>query len=311
MKALVTGATGFIGKALCEQLDAPHVLSRNPEKAKQKLGDVTAFAWADPVNEPPPAEAFEGVDTVFHLAGENIAEGAWTDAKKKRIHDSRAEATARLVEAMIELENKPKTFVSTSAIGYYGSRGDELLTEESTQGEDFLAQVCGDWEAAAKKAARKKIRVVNPRIGVVLGNGGGALSKMLIPFKLCLGGRLGGGQQWMSWIHHDDVVGLLLWGAQTEDLEGPYNVVAPDPLINIDFTKALGRAVGRPTPFPAPAVAMRFALGEMADALLLSSTRVKPAVALEKGYTFKYPGIDAALANLVRGEKPAEEPKAA
>ncbi len=298
MRALVTGATGFIGRALVAQLKKPVVLTRDPGRAKALLGDVEAHAWADPAHEPPPAAALAGIDAVFHLAGDNVAQGRWSDAKKERIRSSRVGPTEKLVAALVALEAKPKVLVSASAVGFYGSRDDELLTETSSQGEDFLGGVCGEWEKATGPAGRKGIRTVNARIGVVMGKGGGAYAKMLLPFKLGLGGRLGSGEQWTSWVHLADVVGLLLHAAKTESLSGPLNVVAPTPVTNDELARAMGRSLRRPALLPAPALALRVAMGEMADGLLLASQRASAAKAISSGYAFRYPTIDAALAEL-------------
>lgn len=306
MRTLVTGATGFIGKRLIKQLDDAVVLSRDAERAKRELGDkVKCFTWAKPAEEKPPAEAFEGVEAIVHLAGDNIAHGRWTDAKKEKMRTSRVDATERLMEAIGELETMPKVLIAGSAIGWYGHRGDEDITEASTQGEDFhqadvLANICGAWEKAANKHKRK-MRTVNLRTGVVLGPEGGALAQVLTPFKLGLGGPLGHGQQWMSWIHIDDLVKLILWARDTEGVSGPLNGTAPQPVTNVDYTKALGSVLGRPTLFAAPQKVLNFALGEMAEALLFSSARIRPTVALEQGFEFKHPEVEAALRDLIKG----------
>ena len=228
MKALITGATGFIGGKFVSRLTRPVVLSRSPEKAKSTLGDVEAFAW-EPLAGPPPAEAFEGVDVVFHLAGEPVAEGRWNAIKKQRIRDSRVIGTRNLVERLANLAHPPRVLVSASAVGIYGSRGDEVLTETSAPADGFLADVCRDWEREAQAAEQYGIRVVNPRIGIVLGEGGGALAKMLPLFKLGLGGRLGDGSQWMPWVHVNDVVGLFFFAAESQSLHGPPNATSPNP----------------------------------------------------------------------------------
>ena len=295
MRALVTGATGFIGSSLISRLERPVVLSRHPEQATKKLRphDVTVHGW-DSDNEPPPAAAFEGIDVIFHLAGESVGEGRWTAEKKKRISDSRVNATRMLVETLNVLETPPQVLVSASAIGYYGSRGDYPLDETSLEGDDFLAEVCFAWEQAALGAEKAGLRVVTVRTGIVLGRGGGALAKMVTPFKLGLGGRLGSGRQWMSWIHIDDEVGLLLHAAEHPEIHGALNLVSPEPVTNREFTRSLGRVLGRPTIFPAPAFILKLVVGEFAD-VLLGSQRVVPQVAQDTGYQFHFPQLDKAL----------------
>jgi hypothetical protein len=299
MKALVTGATGFIGRALVERLDRPRVLSRDPARAKVALGVVDAFPW-DAEAGPPPPEAVEGIDAVFHLAGDPVAEGRWTGAKKRRIRDSRVLGTRRLVDAIAAAKARPRVLVAFSAVGYYGDRGDEELTESSAQGNDFLAGVCVAWEAEAARARDCGVRVVHLRLGVVLGEGGGALAKMLLPFRLGLGGPLGNGRQWMPWVHRDDVVGLALHAAASESTTGPVNAVGPGPATNREFTKALGRVLRRPTLLPAPRFALRIAFGEFAD-VLFASQRVVPGAALGSGYAFRHGSVEGALRASVGG----------
>jgi uncharacterized protein (TIGR01777 family) len=240
---------------------------------------------------------------VVHLAGENIAEGRWTDAKKAAIRESRAVGTRRLCEGLARLADPPKVLVSASAIGIYGDRGDEPLTEESAAGSGFLADVCREWEAATEPAREAGIRVVNLRIGVVLSARGGALAKMLLPFKLGLGGRLGSGKQYLSWIGVDDVVGAIRHALDTPELAGPVNATAPSPVTNGEFTKSLGRALHRPTIAPVPAPMARLAFGEMADALLLASTRVLPERLVASGYRFRHPDLDGCLRDLLRNPR--------
>lgn len=293
MRTLVTGATGLIGRNLVKALESPVVLSRNPENAKRALNVSETYAW-EPEAGPPPAEALRGVDVVFHLAGDPVAEGRWTAGKKGRILSSRVLGTRNLVSRLESLEQKPRALISASAVGYYGARGDEVLDENSTAGNDFLAEVCKSWEAEATRAAGFGVRVVTPRIGVVLGPGGGALAKMLAPFKLGLGGRLGSGRHWMSWIHVDDVVGLLLHAAQVKGISGALNAVAPAPVTNREFTRELASALHRPAIFPAPEFALRLALGEVTS-VLLASQRVMPRVAEKTGYRFRHATLDRAL----------------
>ena len=300
MRALVTGATGLIGRQLVSILNKPKVLSRDSKSAQKFLPTGTEiFTWEFPSEEPPPTEAFEGVDVIFHLAGDPIAKGRWTTKKKIRLQNSRIAATRNLVNTLEKLETRPKTLVAASAIGFYGDRQNEMLTEDSPQGDGFLATLCEQWERETLRAQDLGIRTVCARIGVVLALEGGALEKMLLPFKLGLGGRLGNGQQWFSWIHIDDVVGLLRHAANSDDMEGPVNMVAPDPVTNRQFTRAMGRALWRPTLFPAPAFGLRLALGEMADALLLSSQRIHPTKAQDSEFSFQHPEINGALANLL------------
>lgn len=294
MRALVTGATGLIGRRLVEQLDAPVVLSRNPESARAKLqASVRAWPWR-PEEEPAPADAFSGVDVVFHLAGESVAEGRWTAEKKKRIRDSRVLGTRNLVSGLERLDRRPRVLISATAIGFYGDRGDTELTEEAAAGSGFLAEVCTAWEAEADAAQRLGMRVVKARIGLVLAPEGGALARMAPPFRLGVGGKLGDGRQWMSWIHADDVIGLLLFAARTDGFSGALNVVAPQPVRNEEFTHALGRALGRPTLLAVPRVALKLAFGELGGALL-ESQRVLPARAQSAGYVFRHAELEPAL----------------
>ncbi len=305
MKALVTGATGFIGQRLLERLERPVVLSRDPDRAMRALSrfGATAFRW-DSLAGPPPEQAFEGVDVVFHLAGESIAAGRWTKARKKAIFDSRAIGTKNFVEALARLKDRPRVLVSGSAVGYYGSRGDELLTESSSSfaddlsaDADYLADVCIAWEKAASEAQPLGVRVVLSRTGVVLGNGG-ALAKMLPPFRFGFGGPLGSGRQWMPWIHLDDMVGLLLHMAGTESIVGPVNAVAPQAVTNREFAKALGKQLHRPAILPTPYFGLRLLLGEFAQ-ILFDSQHCVPEVAQRTGYQYKPPDLAGALAAIL------------
>lgn len=298
MKIAVTGATGLLGSTLCAFLSAGghHVIrfSRHKPEAGNTYVDPDLIYW-DPDKGNIEKFKLEGVDAVVHLAGENIAEGRWDNAKKDRIMQSRLKGTRILCEALAGLEHPPKVLVSASAIGYYGSRGDELMTEKSAAGKDFLANVCRNWESATEAARHKGIRVVNLRIGVVLSPKGGALEKMLLPFQLGLGGMLGNGRQYMSWVSLDDVVGGIYHAINTESLEGPVNMVAPNPVTNKEFTRVLAKVLVRPALAPVPALALKLLLGEMADALLLSSTRVDPRQLKNSGYQFLYPDLEGAL----------------
>jgi uncharacterized protein (TIGR01777 family) len=299
MKALVTGATGFVGPRLLRLLDRPVVLSRNLDHARASIGTLAGriVQW-DPMQGPPPAEAFEGIDVVLHLAGESVAEGRWTAAQKARIRDSRVIGTRHLVQGIAQAAVKPKTFVSASAVGYYGDRGDEELTEAASPANDFLAEVCVAWEREAVAAEQYGVRVVTARTGIVLGAGGGALAKMLTPFKLGGGGPLGNGRQWMPWIHVADLARLYLHAAEKESIRGAMNAVAPHPVRNSEFTKALARQLHRPAFMPAPYFGLRLLFGEFAK-VLFASQRVIPRVALDTGFVFQYPEIVAALREIL------------
>jgi uncharacterized protein (TIGR01777 family) len=237
----------------------------------------------------------KGIDVVIHLSGAGIADGRWTEERKQLLRSSRIDTTRVLVDSLSRLKQKPRLLIVASAIGYYGSRGDEILTESSTTGTDFLALVCRDWEAEASRAAERGIRSVMLRTGVVLSGKGGALPKMLPPFKLGVGGRLGSGQQWMSWIAIEDVVGIIRHAIAHEQVSGAVNVVAPNPVRNEEFTRLLAGMLHRPAIFPAPAFVLRLAMGEMADAVLLSSDRVKPEQILAAGYKFRFEILEPAL----------------
>jgi hypothetical protein len=295
MKLTLTGATGFIGRRLVNRLMAErhelNILSRTPRPGHRPR----YFEW-NPARQDPPAAAFEGCDAVIHLAGEPLAQ-RWTAAAKERIRASRVEATQRLVRAIAALPDRPRTLISASAIGYYGSRGDEVLTEESARGEGFLPDVCGAWEREAEVAAEMGLRVVRVRAGVVLGHGG-ALEKMLPPFRAGVGGRLGSGRQWMSWVHIDDLVELFVLAVRNEAVSGPLNATAPNPLTNSEFTRLLARALHRPALVPVPALALKLMFGEMAS-VLLGSQRVIPAAAQRAGFEFRYPKAGAALQKIV------------
>jgi uncharacterized protein (TIGR01777 family) len=300
MKALVTGATGFVGRKLVERLDEPVVLSRNAERARRELSGpgIPIHSW-DPLADAPPLEAFDGVEAVFHLAGESVAEGRWTDAKKQRIRDSRVVGTRNLVAGIGQLPFKPKVLVSASAVGFYGDRGDETLAETAASGEDFLAEVSEQWERESRRAGEMGLRVVNPRIGIALGVDGGALPRMARLFRWGLGSPLGNGRQWMPWIHVDDLVQLLLFAARHKNIEGPVNAVSPQAVTNRDFTRELARALHRAALLPpVPGFALRTVLGEFAGALL-ASQKVSPDAALAAGFAFRFAGLDQALDDLL------------
>lgn len=301
MRALVTGGTGFVGHSLLPKLERPVVLSRNAAKAEKSLQPfgVRALAW-DPENEPAPAAAFEGIDAVFHLAGDSVGEGRWTESKKARIRDSRVLGTRNLVATLRNLPAKPKVLVSGSAVGYYGSRGDAEIDERSPPADDFLAQVCRDWEKEAVAASEFGMRVVLIRTGIVLGKKGGALSQMLTPFSLGLGSPLGSGNQYMPWVHIDDLVGLMLFAARENNIAGPLNGVSPHPVTNREFTKVLGKVLSKPTFLPAvSAFVLKIVLGEFAD-VLLGSQRVYPRAALAAGFAFRFPDLESALREILR-----------
>ena len=302
MRILVTGASGLIGSALVTALKtAEHTVVCVPRSEQPREGD--AVRW-DPGSGAVDRPAFENADALVHLAGENVAEGRWTSAKKARIHDSRVDATVKLCQTIATLDRPPKTLLCASAVGYYGNRGNETLTEASPPGTGFLAGVCRDWEAATVNAARKGIRVANLRFGVVLSATRGALAKLLPPFRLGLGGIIGSGAQYMSWIGLDDAVGAIRHVLANETISGPVNIVAPSPVTNREFTKALGKVLSRPTILPLPAFAVRLLFGEMADALLLSSQRVTPTKLLQSGYIFQQPDIEIARRQLLRRRLP-------
>ncbi|MDX1947787.1 MAG: TIGR01777 family oxidoreductase [Pirellulaceae bacterium] len=300
MRALVTGATGFVGQRLLGKLTKPVVLSRDPGKAEKSLAKfgVKAYAW-EPQEKPAPAEAFDGIDAIFHLAGDPVAEGRWTAAKKERIRASRELGTRNLVTTLRALTHRPKVLVSASAVGIYGNRGAEELDEHSSHASDYLAEVCEVWEREAVAARELGMRVVPVRVGIVLGEKGGALGKMLTPFKLGVGSPLGSGQQYMPWIHIDDLVGILLHAAASDSLNETLNGTAPHPATNREFTKTLGKVLGRPTFFPpVPGFVLRTALGEFAN-VLLASQRVLPKATLASGYHFQHAELEMALRSIL------------
>lgn len=300
MKVAVTGATGFIGKALVQRLLAHghevHVLTRNVERALDRLpAGVTGAAWD--AQAPLPPEALAGAEAVIHLAGESVAQ-RWTEHSKQRIRDSRVAGTRMLVEAL-RAAGTVKHFVSTSAIGYYGgTRGAEPLNEESSPGNDFLAGVCRAWEAEAWRAREGGVRTSVARIGVVLHPEGGALHKMLPPFRMGAGGRVGSGKQYVSWVHRDDAVEALVRVLEDARLEGPVNVVAPGSVTNADFAHILGEVLHRPAVMHMPGFMLKAALGEMAK-VALEGQRVVPRRLLDAGFTFRFPELHAALKDLL------------
>ena len=293
-RILVTGVSGPIGAALLPSLNhREYQVVRLVRGTAHGEGQIS---W-DPAQALSP-QAVSGFDAVVHLAGESIV-GRWTEAKKARIRDSRIPATTHLAQALAQAKAKPGIFICASAIGYYGNRGDEVLKEEITAGTGFAADLAREWEAATESAVKAGIRTVQMRIGIVLSASGGALPKMLPPFKMGVGGRLGNGRQWMSWIDVHDVVGAIHHILKTELLEGPVNVVAPKPVTNAEFTKILASTLSRPAIFPMPAFAARLVFGEMADELLLASQRVEPAKLISTGYPFRFTDLRASLENVL------------
>jgi uncharacterized protein len=297
MRVIVTGATGLIGSHLVAALEqsGAEVL----RAVRRPVKDNARELFWDPEAGKIDAAKFAGVDAVVHLAGENIAGGRWTESFKRKIRDSRVKGTRLIAETIAAATNGPRTFVCASAIGYYGNRGDEELVESSPPGDDFLAQACQEWEAACQPARSAGVRVVNMRIGVILSTEGGALKKMLTPFKLGAGGKVGDGRQYMSWVALEDVVAAIQFALATQQAAGPMNLAAPRPVTNLEFTKTLGNVLHRPTIFPMPAFAARLIFGEMADALLLSSTRVVPQALTTAGYQFRWPELEPALRHLL------------
>ena len=297
MKVLISGSSGLVGKALAKSLtnDGHEVL----RLVRRKPATAAEIEW-HPNQGGLDAERLQGIDAVVHLAGESIASGRWTDEKKRAIRESRVKGTSLLAESLAQASTPPSVFISASAIGYYGNRGDELLTETSRPGDDFLAGVCIEWENATKPAVENGIRTVNARFGIILDENEGALAKMLTPFRMGIGGRVGDGRQWMSWVALDDVVNAAKFLITDTSTRGPVNFVSPNPVTNAEFTKTLGRVLSRPTFFPVPEFAARLAFGEMADALLLASQRVKPAVLEEKGFKFGWPTLESALTHILR-----------
>lgn len=290
MNILITGGTGFIGTPLGQELrKSGHIIvvtTRRPSDSKDKL------TW-----NPPhliPSDVIPGFDAVINLAGEPIAPGRWTNEKKKRILSSRINATRALVESMRNAGTKPKVLISASAVGYYGAHGDEYVTEDTPPASDFLADVCMKWETEAFKARELGVRVVTVRIGGVLESNGGALPQMMIPFKFFLGGPIGNGKQWFSWIHRDDVAGIIKYALENDTISGPVNATAPNPVTNEEFSSALGKALNRPSWLPVPGFMVKLTLGEMGS-VLLAGQRVMPEKALKAGYKFKYTDVKEAL----------------
>jgi uncharacterized protein (TIGR01777 family) len=292
MRVLISGASGLLGSAIGRAFETEGAVVTRLVRSGA-AGENHIF-WEPGQLLTLPSR----FDAVVHLAGESVV-GRWTEAKKARIRNSRVLGTRTLAEAVAGMESKPRVLVAASAIGFYGDRGDEVLNEDSSPGTGFLAEVCREWESASDPVGRAGVRVVQIRTGVVLSQHGGALGQMLLPFRLGLGGRLGSGKQWLSWIHVDDFVGAVRHVLGSETTRGPVNLVGPNPLPNAEFTTALGRALSRPTVLSAPAFVLRLALGEMADEALLASQRVRPDRLLAGGYEFRFRELGVALANIL------------
>ena len=291
MRILIAGASGLVGSALIPALEANgHEVTRLVRGAA-RAGEIE---WHPNQDEIDPA-TLNGFDAIINLAGENIAEGRWTDAKKRRIHDSRVNGTHLLAEAIAKLAQKPRVFLCASATGFYGDRGDEVLDEHSESGGGFLAGVCREWERATDPALGANVRVVNLRFGPIIARGGGMMAKMLTPFKMGVGGKVGSGKQYISWVAIDDVVGTIILALTDESVRGPVNVVSPNPVTNEEFTKTLGEILSRPTALTIPAFAARLTFGEMADEMLLVSQRVIPKRLSEARYGFQFPGLAGAF----------------
>jgi uncharacterized protein len=296
LNILVTGSTGLIGSELVSLLKKNnHRVIRMVRKTPVGRDEVR---W-DPTSGISDKTSIEGVDAVVHLAGENIAAGRWTPEQKRRIRESRIQGTRLLAQSLAYLFDPPKVLISVSAVGYYGDRGDTRLDENSAPGSGFLPELCREWEAATAPASQRDIRVVNPRLGVVLSADGGSLSKMLTPFRLGIGGRIGSGKQYISWIAIDDLVRVLEHAIQDESLRGPINAVAPFSVTNLEFSKILGRVLSRPSFMALPSFAARLIWGQLADEVLLASARVSPARLLQSNYKFLYPNLEAALRHVL------------
>jgi len=298
MKVLISGASGLVGKALTRRLRADgHIIARlvRSRGGAPSPGDIL---W-DPMSATVDAPAMEGFDAVFHLSGASIAGGRWTRERKSVLRSSRIDSTRVLVDTLSGLKTKPRVFLCASATGYYGSRGDQVLTEASEGGTDFLALLARDWEAEATRAELAGIRTVRLRFGVILSAEGGALPRMLTPFKFGIGGQLGSGNQWMSWIALEDVVEVMRSAIASGEFSGPVNVVSPNPVRNSEFTRIVAATLHRPAIFSAPAFVLRIALGEMANPLLLASQRAIPERLMAMGHKFQFANLDASLQSIV------------
>jgi len=297
MKILMTGASGLLGSALIPFFTTGgHIVKtlvrRTPFPEKGE-------SFWDPVNKLVDSSVFDGVDAVIHLAGEQIGEGRWTDDKKRRIIESRTMGTALIAETISKLSSPPPVLICASAIGYYGNRGDKILTEDDPPGDDFISAVCSGWEKSAQAAVDSGIRVAFMRIGIALSPAGGAISRLLLPFRAGLGGKIASGSQYMSWVGIDDVIGAFFHVLAENKIAGPVNVVSPNPATNLELTKTLGRVLSRPALFKVPAAAIKIAFGQMGREVLLSSTRVTPEKLLETGYRFRNPDLFGVLSHLL------------
>jgi len=291
MKILVAGASGLVGSALIPALESEGAEITHLARSSPRANEIEWHPNRGQID----AARLEGFDAIINLAGENIAEGRWTDEKKRKIHDSRVNGTHLLAEAIAKLTQRPRAFLCASATGFYGDRGDEILDETSESGGGFLGDVCREWERATEPAAKAGVRVVNLRFGPILAREGGMLGKMLTPFKMGMGGKVGSGKQYISWVAIDDVVGAIKLALADESIHGPLNVVSPNRVTNEEFTKTLGGVLSRPTVMAIPAFAARLAFGEMADEMLMVSQRVTPKKLNDAGYQFKYPELESAL----------------
>src|SRR5918997_193848 len=294
MDVLISGATGLIGSVLARELEEGGTSTTRLTRSPRSENDVRWDPDAGTIDG-----SLEGHDAVVHLAGESIAEGRWTPSRREGIMQSRKKGTRLLAQSVAGLASPPGVMVSASAVGYYGDRGNEVLREDSSPGSDFLAEVCKAWEAAADPARETGVRVVHPRFGIVLSPEGGALGTTLPLFKLGLGGRIGSGRQWWSWVALDDVVGAIVHGLTNDSVVGPVNVGSPNPMPNAEYTKVLGKVLNRPTIFAVPAPALRLVIGGMADALLLASQRMQPAKLQETGYPYRYPELEDVMRRLL------------
>jgi uncharacterized protein (TIGR01777 family) len=299
MRILITGASGLIGKALQKSFEAKGYKMLLAGRGEPKSASEIQWTVEDGFREEDLAR-LEGLDAVIHLAGEGIAGLRWTDEKKKAIRESRVIGTRNVVDALSKLDRKPNVFISGSAMGYYGDRGDEIVTESSRPGDTFLAEVCKEWEMESRRAEDLGIRTVLLRTSIVLSKDGGALATMLTPFKFGVGGVVGSGQQWMSWVSLDDVVAIVNFALENENLRGAVNIASPNPVTNEEFTKTLGGVLYRPTILPLPEFAVNLVFGEMGDALLIHSTRVEPKRLQEAGYEFKFTNLKSALEHAVK-----------
>ena len=299
MKILITGASGLIGQALQKSFDEKGyemlLASRSEPESENEIQWSADTGFADDA-----LPCLEGLDAVIHLAGESISALRWTDEKKKAIRDSRVHGTRTMIEAFDRIKKKPRVFVSASAIGFYGDRGDDEMTETSSAGDTFLSGVSKEWESESRRAEDMGIRTVLLRNGIVLSKDGGALATMMTPFKFGVGGVVGNGKQWMSWVSLDDVVGIVNYALENENLRGAVNVVSPNPVTNEEFTTTLGEVLYRPTFLPLPEFAVNLVFGEMGDALLIDSTKVVPKRLVDAGYEFKYPDLKSAIEHAVK-----------